>query len=105
DDLLIRGIAQADILLSNDGINFTPFITDRPFAMAPGDNITEFAETISFFGATARYVQIAVDANYGSAEFTGLSEVQFFAVPEPSSSLLIAAGPLVASLFARRRRK
>ena len=42
-------------------------------------------------GATARYVQIAVDANYGS-DFTGISEVQFFAVPEPSSLLLTAVG-------------
>jgi hypothetical protein len=104
-DLLTRGISQADILLSDDGFTFTPFISDRPFAMAPGDNTTEFAETISLLGATARYVQIAVDANYGSPEFTGLSEVQFFPVPEPSSSLLIAAAPLAAVWFARPRRK
>jgi hypothetical protein len=100
-DLLTRGIAQADILISDDGINFTPFLTDHPFAMAPGDNTTEFAETVSLFGATARYVQIAVDANYGS-DYTGLSEVQFFAVPEPSSVMLVAL-PSAVVLLARRR--
>jgi len=104
DDLLTRGISQADILLSDDGITFTPFKTDLQFAIAPGDNTTDFAETINMVGATARYVQIAVDANYGS-DFTGISEVQFFAVPEPSSLLLTAVGSCATLLAFRRRRK
>jgi hypothetical protein len=103
-DLLTRGISQADILLSNDGISFTPFATDVAFAMAPGDNTTDFAQTVNMAGASARFVQIAVDANYGNVEYTGLSEVQFFAIPEPSSHFLATAGALIALLFSRGRR-
>ena len=102
DDLLTRGVSQADILVSNDGLTFTPFASDVAFAVAPGDNTTEFAQTINFGGATARYVQIAVDANYGNDTYTGISEVQFFAVPEPGAGLL--TGISFAALFFRRKR-
>jgi hypothetical protein len=102
-DLLQRGVAQADILLSNDGITFAPFLSDVSFAMAPGDNTTEFAQNVNLTGATARFVQIAVDSNYGDASYTGISEVQFFAVPEPSAVWLVTAPMLTALLFCRRR--
>jgi hypothetical protein len=72
--------------------------------MAPGDNTTEFAQNVNLTGATARYVQIAVDFNYGDPSYTGISEVQFFAVPEPSAIWLVAAAPLAAALFSRCRR-
>ena len=102
-DLLQRGVRQADILLSNDGVTFSPFANDVMFAIAPGDNTTEFAETVNLSGASARFVRLAVDANHGDASYTGISEVQFFAIPEPSTAWLIA-GPLAAFLFSRRRR-
>lgn len=102
-DLLQRGVAQADILLSDDGFTFFPFKTDVAFAIAPGDNTTEFAQTVDLTGATARFVRIAVDANHGDATYTGISEVRFFAVPEPSVGVLFGAFPLAALLFRRRR--
>lgn len=103
-DLLNRGIAKADILLSNDGSSFSLFASGVDFTMAPGNNTDEFAQNVSLIGATARYVQIQVISNYGNPEYTGISEVQFFAIPEPSAALLVAAAPLATLLSSRRRR-
>lgn len=102
DDLLNRGVQQADFLISDDGLTFTPLALDVAIARAPGDDTTEYAQTIDFGGAQARFVQIAVDSNYGDAGFTGLSEVQFYAVPEPASFILLTSG--LASLLIFRRR-
>lgn len=78
EDLLNRGVAMADIQVSTDGANFSDFATAREFALAPGDETTQFAETIDMESTQARYVRINVTQNHGDASFTGLSEVQFF---------------------------
>lgn len=74
------------------------------FEQAPGTDgyVAPAANTISLGGVTARYLAIEVDSNHGTNE-VGLSEVQLFAVPEPSAAALLL-GLAACGLVARRRR-
>ena len=55
-------------------------------------------------GQMARYVLIDVTSNFGDTAHSGLSEVQFFGVPEPGTCVLLALGVLVLVPLVRRRR-
>ncbi|WFB35563.1 PEP-CTERM sorting domain-containing protein [Kiritimatiellota bacterium B12222] len=74
------------------------------FEQAPGTDgyVAPAANTVALGGVTARYLAIEVDSNHGTNE-VGLSEVQLFAVPEPSSVVLLFLG--LGGLFVAGRRK
>jgi hypothetical protein len=69
--------------------------------LATGVDFTRADQTSAFqavdgfyFNDTLRYVLLQVTSNYGDSTFTGLSEVQFFTIPEPSSAALLLLGGL-----------
>jgi hypothetical protein len=74
--------------------------------MAPGDGATDYGQTIDLDGVTARYVKLAIHGNFpgGDNGFVGLSEVQIFGVPEPSSMVLAALAAVGMAVVVRRRR-
>ncbi len=103
DDLLNRGVKTADILVAGDDLVFTPLITAQELAIAPGTDDVDFGQAIDLAGVTARYIKLDYLTNFGNGEnFVGLSEVQFYAVPEPGTLTLLAASSLL--LLARRRK-
>ena len=117
-----RGMRQTSIWLhdgptepnaSNGDENGNDFVStgwslfelDHPFVEGPGTNPFSSTETVSFGGANARFVAFEIKNNhtaFGADGFVGISELQFFAVPEPSTLALLALGGL-AMAHARRR--
>jgi hypothetical protein len=89
--LLNRGIKTADILVAGEDGVFTPFIVGQELTIAPGTDDVDFSQAIDLAGTTARYIKLDNLVNYGDVDnFVGLSEVQFYAVPEPTSIALLA---------------
>ena len=102
-ELLSRGVNEVNILVSDDNVNFTQ-VLNHNFAIAPGDANVDFGESLSLGGASGQYVKLDVVSNHGNVEnWSGISEVQFFAVPEPATGSLIGLAAL-ALLGSRRRR-
>jgi hypothetical protein len=103
DDLLNRGIRLADLSVAGEDLVFIPLIQALELEIAPGLSNVDFSQLIDLGGVVARYIRLDNMENYGNADnFVGLSEVQFFAVPEPSS--MIGFG-LMAGLMAIRRKR
>jgi hypothetical protein len=120
EELLGRGIRHADILVAGEDMVFRPLIEGYEFARVPdvGDLAsflaTDFGQVVDLGGVVARYVKFDILSNHngkifvdpfsddGFFNFAGLSEVQFFAVPEPSTYLMAVIAALVA-LGLRRR--
>jgi hypothetical protein len=85
---------------------WTLFELDRPFVESPGTNPFSATETINFGGVNARFVALEIKTNHtitGADGFAGISEIQFFAVPEPSTFALLALGGLAFSRVRRRK--
>jgi hypothetical protein len=102
-ELLDRGVGTADILVAGEDLVFTPFISGQAFDIAPGVDNVDFGQVIDLTGASARYVKFDILSNHGGDNnFVGLSEVQFFAVPEPSSYLAFVFGTAMLALLRRR---
>ncbi|MEX2187890.1 MAG: lamin tail domain-containing protein [Pirellulales bacterium] len=81
-ELLSRGVSSADILIAGADQVFSVLIANQAFAKAPGDQVTEFAQTIDMGGVQARYVKFDIHGNHGGDNnFVGLSEVQFVGSP------------------------
>lgn len=103
DDLLIRGIKTADILVAGEDLVFTTLIAGQELSIAPGTDDVDFGQAIDLGGQSVRYIKLDNLVNFGNPDnFVGLSEVQFYAVPEPGSWALLAVGVLA---FTLRRRK
>ena len=101
-ELLGRGIRSADILIAGEDLVFTPLISGQTFDIAPGLDNVDFGQVIDLMGASARYVKFDILGNHGGDNsFVGLSEVQFFAVPEPSSYLALVLGTSLLALVRR----
>ena len=110
-----RSIKTADIKYAVDGQvgdlgdpndpGWTLLSADVPFTRA--DELLGYEAVDEFFfgqaGAMARYVLIDVKSNFGDTAHTGLSEVQFFGVPEPGTYVLMGLGALVLVPLLRRR--
>jgi hypothetical protein len=82
------------------------FTDPKPFTLGEAPKTATYAgETLSFGDSvmTAQFVRFDVANNYGSTQHTGLGEVRFTAIPEPSSAFALLGG--AAGLFARRRRR
>ena len=102
-ELLGRGVSSADILIAGEDLAFAPLISGQTFDIAPGVDDVDFGQVIDLMGASARYVKFDILGNHGGDNnFVGLSEVQFFAVPEPSSYLALVFGTALLA-FVRRR--
>lgn len=104
-ELLGRGVGVADILIAGEDLVFAPLISGHVFTVAPGLDNVDFGEVVDL-NADARYVKLDIGGNLGGdASFVGLSEVQFFGVPEPSTGALAAALLLLPAFVCRRRRR
>ncbi len=105
-ELLGRGVATGDILVAGEDLMFSSLIPNQSFDIAPGVEDVDFGQVIGLMGTDARYVKLDISANHGGdANFVGLSEVQFFAVPEPTGglALLLGVGTVVCSFRHRQR--
>ena len=103
-ELLGRGAAAADVLVAGEDLVFSMLIPGQSLDIAPGLDDVDFGQSIDLMGTDARYVKLDISGNHGGdSNFVGLSEVQFFAVPEPSSALVMILG-VVMLPFARRRK-
>ena len=79
EDLLLRGVAEMDILTAGDDLVFTPLASGVSVDAAPGDELTDFGQVFDFGGTKARYVKLSLLSNLGGDnDFIGLSEVQFY---------------------------
>ena len=83
-ELLGRGVSSADILVAGEDGVFHVLIANRQFDKAPGTQ-ADFSQTIDLGGVEARFVKLDIHDNFpgGDNDFVGLSEVQFFAQPDP----------------------
>lgn len=105
DELLGRGVAMTDVLVAGEDQVFFPLYTFLEIDRANGDSTVDFSQSFDMGGVMARYVKLDILSNHGGDNnFVGLSEVQFFGVPEPSTYALAAVG-LATLAFARRRRR
>ncbi len=104
DELLQRGASSADVLISNDGVTFVPLLEDVTLDIAPGTEDVDFGQVIALQGAQAQYVMLSLKDNFefGDNDFIGLSEVQFFQVPEPTSGLLLFVGAMGLLRFRKK---
>ncbi len=83
------GFKDVTIEHSVNGTDYTTLGTTHEFARAPGASDYAHNTTIDFSGATAKYVRLTANNNWGSLlDQCGLSEVRFFTIPvhakEPS---------------------
>jgi hypothetical protein len=97
-ELLGRGVQLADILVAGEDMVFTPLILGQEFERAPevGDT-ADIGQVVDLGNVVARYVKFDILSNHNGKifddplsddllqNFAGLSEVQFFAVPEPAT--------------------
>jgi len=107
-----RGVGVADIYVSLvDDIDTTdPDFTDADIwtllmegvelREAPGTNGYDLPDEIDFGSTTARWIALDIQENLGGT-FVGLSEIQVFLSPEPTSLALLALGGV--ALLRRRR--
>ncbi len=79
DELLMRGVALADISTAGEDLTFTPFASKVELEIAPGNELVDFGQVINLAGTSVRYVKLSLLENHGGDnDFLGLSEVQFF---------------------------
>lgn len=76
-------------------------IVNQMTPVAPNDP-SDFLNTVSLSGFTARYIQYGVISSNGAN--AGLSNIAFNAVPEPATWGLLIAGFAMVGVAARRRR-
>lgn len=75
-NLTSRGVQSAALRVSNDGINYTN-LGNVILNQAPGNTTVDFSQVINI-NASARFVQLDINSNYGDVNgFVGLSEVRF----------------------------
>ena len=76
------GLKDVSIKYSTDGITYTTLGTTHEFAQAPGTPNYAHNTTVDLSGATAKYVRLTANSNWGGwLSQYGLSEVRFFYIP------------------------
>ncbi len=106
-----RGVQTLTISVANtSGGPFVPLIdpatsnTTWTFNQAPANS--NYSGQLFTLGVPVQtgFIRFDIKSNYGDANgLVGLSEVQFFAVPEPATWLLLGAGAIFGALVMRRR--
>ncbi len=89
EPILGFGLKDVTIEYSTNGSDYTTLGTTHEFVRAPGAADYAHNSTIDFSGATAKYVRLTANSNWGGIlKQYGLSEVRFFSIPvfarEPS---------------------
>jgi hypothetical protein len=99
---LDRSVLDMDVLLSNDGVNYTLF---GSFVLTEGTGGWIPPDTLALTGASARYIKFNLNSDYGDPDYIGLSEVQFYGAttPEPASMVLLGSGVLALARKLRKR--
>jgi hypothetical protein len=106
DQLLGRGIALTHVLYAREDGIFETLYEFLEVDRANGSSTVDYSQSIDMQGVVARYVKFDIVSNHGGdANFVGLSEVQFFGVPEPSTYAMAVMGGLALVGAARRRRR
>jgi hypothetical protein len=105
NNLSNRGIQTANIFVSADNVSFTQITGPATFTQAPGANgYTGESYTISALGT--QFVRFDVLTNWGSPNsITGISEIRFEAVPEPSTYAMLLLGVGAMVVLRRMRRE
>jgi hypothetical protein len=105
-----RGVAVADILVSTTSdfsSGVTSFLGYSSFLQASGSSADPGAD-YAFPGdvtATGRYVRFQNMDNFPTADaYIGVAEIQFTAIPEPTSFAILCLGTTGLLRVARRRR-
>ncbi len=76
------GIKEATIEYSIDGVDWATLGSPHEFARGPGSDGYAPNTTVDFGGASARYVKITANSNWGGmVNQYGLSEVRFLSIP------------------------
>ena len=70
-----------------------------------GHQSAVLAEVFDFATISASHFRMQITSNNGGTDFTGIGEVAFEAVPEPSTFVLALMGILMLSSHGRRRRR
>jgi hypothetical protein len=88
ESLVGFGLKGVTIEHSTNGIDWTTLAGVSEFAQAPGAAGYAHNTTVGFGGATAKYVRLTANSNWGFLPQFGLSEVRFLYIPirarEPS---------------------
>ncbi len=116
-----RGAQSVDVLASPTNPSPVTLVQSFTFSEATYDALpTQYSVSAPYFyysyevpvveytfttPVTARYFTFDINSNWGDSGYTGLSEVRFTTVPEPTSCVLfgIAAAGLLAVAYRRRR--
>ncbi|MEX0643567.1 MAG: LamG-like jellyroll fold domain-containing protein [Pirellulales bacterium] len=117
-ELLGRGVRITDVLVAGEDMVFRRLYNNLELAVAPeiGDQ-GDIGEVIDLPSTPIRFIKFDIESNHngrdyndpmgrdGFGDMVGLSEVQFFGVPEPSSCALVSSLVVFAGCVAARRKR
>jgi Tol biopolymer transport system component len=92
EPILGFGAKTVKVEYSVDGATWTTLDYMPEFARAPGESGYKPNTTVGFGGASAKYVKLTIEANWGGLAQTGLAEVRFFSIPVYASQPTPATG-------------
>jgi len=84
ESFMSLGAKDVAIEYSADGTTWTTLDEVPEFAKAPGTPRYMANTAVSFGGVSAKYVKLTINSTWGTTPAVGLSEVQFFYIPDRS---------------------